>query len=178
MGKNRCGQLVLVLLCSLSVYGQNKEGKARLQQPADVVEVVVVPARAREIRKLLDVLPATPGGTNEANNLVDQTIAAYRKQYTSVPEEVWKTITSDLKKDFGPDRLGKTLAPIYANHFTDGEIRQLTAFFRSPVGRKWAAVMPEIQRETYNAGDGYGYLMGERVNKILIAKGFAVPTGR
>jgi len=162
----------------MSVYGQNKEGKARLQQPADVVEVGVSPARAREIRKLLDALPATPGGTNEANNLVDRTIAAYRKQYTSVPEEVWKTITSDLKKDFGPDRLGKTLAPIYANHFTDGEIRQLTAFFRSPVGRKWVAVMPEIQRETYNVGDGYGYLMGEQVNKILIAKGFAVPTGR
>lgn len=177
MGKLRCGHLMIILLCSVTVWGQNKDPK-REQQPPDIVAIIVSPAQAKEIRKLLDVLPETPGGTQQLNPMVDQILDVYRKRYTSVPEKLWKEITIQLKSDFDAERLAGSLAPIYANHFSDAEIKELTAFFRSPVGGKWSQLMPQIQRESYNAGDALGYQMGERINKILIAKGYAAPVGQ
>jgi hypothetical protein len=167
---------MIMLLCSVTVGGQNKDPKSE-QQPPDLVAIVVSPAQAKEIRKLLDVLPETPGGTQQLSPMVDQILDVYRKRYTSVPEKLWYQIAVQLKTDFDADRLAGSLAPIYANHFSDAEIKELTAFFRSPVGRKWSQLMPQLQRESYNAGDALGYLMGERINRILIAKGYAAPAG-
>ena len=45
-------------------------------------------------------------------------------------------------------------ASVYAQHFDEGELRELLAFQRSPLGRKIARLTPTIARETAQAIDG------------------------
>src|SRR5437868_2984785 len=56
---------VVLMLCITGVpadlaFGQDKEPREKQIQPADIVTVVVNPKEAKEIRKLLDLLPETP----------------------------------------------------------------------------------------------------------------------
>lgn len=53
------------------------------------------------------------------------------------------------------DDMMKEMVPLYARHFTADEIRQLTAFYHSPVGAKALSVMPQLMME--------GMQLGQRV---------------
>jgi hypothetical protein len=171
---------ILMMLCIASVsaglaLSQNKKPPEKETQPADIVTVLVSPKEAKEIRELLDLLPETPGGPQQTSQVIDKIIEAYRKAMPDVPNRVWQEITPQLKKDFGPDKMAEFLTPVYASRFTQDEIRQLVAFFQSPVGRKWFQKFGELQQGSYNAGNALGFLLGERISQTLKAKGYIVP---
>jgi hypothetical protein len=46
------------------------------------------------------------------------------------------------------DEFAAEFVPLYARHFTAAEIRQLAAFYMTPVGMKMVTVMPQIAVET------------------------------
>ena len=48
------------------------------------------------------------------------------------------------------------IAVIYASHFTADELRQLTAFYRGPVGQKFLQVMPRIMQDSMTIGQKFG----------------------
>ena len=48
------------------------------------------------------------------------------------------------------------IAVIYASHFTVDELRQLTAFYRGPVGQKFLQVMPRIMQDSMTIGQKFG----------------------
>jgi len=50
------------------------------------------------------------------------------------------------------DDMVKEMVPLYARHFTADEIRQLTAFYHSPVGAKALSVMPQLMMEGMQIG--------------------------
>jgi hypothetical protein len=48
------------------------------------------------------------------------------------------------------------IAVIYASHFTADELRQLTAFYRGPVGQKFLQIMPKIMQDSMTIGQKFG----------------------
>lgn len=54
--------------------------------------------------------------------------------------------------------------PIYAKYYTPDEIRQITAFYKTPVGAKTLTVTPQIINETMQAGF---LLFQPRVNAVM-----------
>ncbi|OON63877.1 hypothetical protein B0920_11185 [Massilia sp. KIM] len=50
------------------------------------------------------------------------------------------------------DEMVNEMVPLYANHFTTAEIKELTAFYRSPLGRKMLANMPKLSAESMALG--------------------------
>jgi hypothetical protein len=46
------------------------------------------------------------------------------------------------------DEIAAEMVPLYARHFSAAEIRQLAAFYRTPVGAKMVAAMPQIAGES------------------------------
>jgi hypothetical protein len=48
------------------------------------------------------------------------------------------------------------IAALYARHFTADELRQLTAFYRGPVGQKFLQNMPAISQESLAMGQKLG----------------------
>jgi hypothetical protein len=49
------------------------------------------------------------------------------------------------------DEMVNVSVEVYARHFTAAELREITAFYRSPVGTKLLAKMPELQQESMRA---------------------------
>jgi hypothetical protein len=64
---------------------------------------------------------------------------------------------SDILRDFMKkymtwDTLKDQYADIYARAFTEAELRELTAFYRSPIGKKMASALPQLMSEGAQLG--------------------------
>jgi hypothetical protein len=46
------------------------------------------------------------------------------------------------------DELFAEMTPLYARHFTAAEIKQMSAFYKTPVGKKMLSTMPQIMSES------------------------------
>lgn len=110
---------------------------------------------------------------------IDAQIAAMRHARPDVPDQFWQDFAVEFKSQASPDDLMKVILPIYDKHFTHQEIRQLIAFYESPLGRKISTTLPEIQRESVDAGRAWGEQLGDRMHKKLqqrlSEKGYRAP---
>jgi hypothetical protein len=62
------------------------------------------------------------------------------------------------------DEVIAEMVPLYANTYSVAEIRQLTAFYQSPVGQKMLVSMPRLMNESLAISNR---IMGPRVGKIM-----------
>ncbi len=62
------------------------------------------------------------------------------------------------------DEMGAAIVPLYARHFSVGEIEQMTAFYQSPVGAKMLSVMPQLMAESMQLSQK---IMMPRVSKLI-----------
>lgn len=77
-------------------------------------------------------------------------------------------IATALQKDLGDpklvDELYNQVVPLYARHFSADEVKALTAFYRSPAGKKSLQVMPMLMAES---GQAAQKLMQERITRAI-----------
>ena len=75
--------------------------------------------------------------------------------------------------------LMELIAQLYAKHFSVVEIRELTAFYRSPTGRKLIEKQPLIMQESMAVGQAWGQLMvpelTAKIRRILEERNLSVP---
>lgn len=62
------------------------------------------------------------------------------------------------------DDMINEMVPLYANTFTTAEINELTAFYRTPVGRKMMASMPKLSNESMAIGQK---VVMPRIGKLM-----------
>ncbi|MCD2518793.1 DUF2059 domain-containing protein [Massilia sp. G4R7] len=62
------------------------------------------------------------------------------------------------------DEMIDEMVPLYANNYTVDEIKQLTAFYQSPVGRKMMTLMPKLAGESMAIGQR---IMNPRIGKLM-----------
>ena len=55
-----------------------------------------------------------------------------------------KTMLDFFEKYMGWDSIKDEMAGIYTKHFSGAEIREIQKFYKTPVGKKWSKLMPEI----------------------------------
>ena len=110
---------------------------------------------------------------------IEAQITAMRRSRPDVPDQFWQDFTAEFKRQASPDDLMKVILPIYDRHFTHQEIRQIIAFYESPLGRKISTTLPEIQQESVEAGRAWGEQLGDRMNaelkQRLAEKGYKTP---
>src|SRR5438105_2713506 len=100
--------LILVLLACQTTRAQSEKRK-QSESVEDVTTTTASPENRREIRYLLDVMGATPGGTQQYAQMIDNVFAIYRKQFPRVPETLWMELSSEIKRDFGPNKIMEVL---------------------------------------------------------------------
>ena len=54
-----------------------------------------------------------------------------------VPAKDWEEVKKFMREEFTAETIIEMYLPIYSRHFTAQEVKQLIAFYQSPVGRKW-----------------------------------------
>jgi hypothetical protein len=91
-----------------------------------------------------------------------------RKAEMANVERRMPVITAALQKDMNDpkmvDELYNQVVPLYARHFTQDEVKALTAFYRSPAGKKSLEVMPVLMGESAQAAQK---IMQERAKRIV-----------
>jgi len=66
------------------------------------------------------------------------------------------------------DELTDVLANVYAANFTADELRDMSAFYRSPTGQKVLQLLPTIAQQSMQAGQAYGHRISEEIKQRLI----------
>ncbi len=74
-------------------------------------------------------------------------------------------VAANMEKEYAPrvDELVDMSARIYASHFTEAELRQLLAFYQSPVGRKAIVEEPKALDESMASGGQWGENLSDEI---------------
>jgi uncharacterized protein len=115
-------------------------------------------------RQLLELTGAGKGGIQMMNNM----IASFKTTFTAVPVEFW----DEFMKEANPAEMVDLLVPIYIKYYTDAELMQLLAFYKSPIGQKVIEQLPLISQDSYKVGEEWGRKIGEKVAERLKDKGY------
>jgi hypothetical protein len=66
------------------------------------------------------------------------------------------------------NELEDSMVEIYANNFSGAELRELTAFYKSPTGQKFLQKTPLVTQQTMAAGQKFGQSAGAEAQKEMI----------
>ncbi len=129
----------------------------------------VGPEKDAAIRRLIVVTQAAELAV--AN--LEAALPAQRAAMPNVPDIFWDEFAKRARADV--PRFVDMLIPIYARHFTLAELRQLIAFYESPLGRRVVAEQTGITRESVAAGQRWGGQIGIEVGQELARRGVTIP---
>lgn len=134
------------------------------------------PARKADIVRLMEA----SGHKSMARQLIEQyarqSMGMVKKLRSDIPAEAMPAVERDLhalllEKMDAPGGLFEQLAPVYAKRFSEEEVRELLAFYESPLGRKAVGSLPAMTREATETAQrlGIGLLpeLNRRVNETL-----------
>lgn len=60
--------------------------------------------------------------------------------------------------------------PVYGKYFSDQEVKDLTKFYESPLGRKAVTAVPQIMTETQALGRQWGEKIGRETMQEVLAE--------
>lgn len=122
-------------------------------------------AKVRLIRQLI----AKARLTDQAVQAIEQQIPAQRAANPRVPAAFWDRFLEQARARAG--ELEEGYVTLYDRHFTAAEIRELLAFYESPIGKRFLAEQPALMREGIALGQEWGSRIGADVGRTLSAEG-------
>ncbi|MFN7923081.1 MAG: DUF2059 domain-containing protein [Bryobacteraceae bacterium] len=136
-------------------------------------------SKRQDILTLMDV----SGAVNTLTQIFSrETVEAQMRQMImkNVPagkEQEAETFIREFSNDFAaeaPKHIGELkdkVAEIYDKYYSAQDIKDLIAFFKTPVGQKLVTIAPKVAVESMQIGQGWGMdlgkQIGERVSKRL-----------
>ena len=151
---------VLVLLGGYAAgqsLPQGSASKPKTDSPAVAANPKVDPAKEADIRQLIQI--------TGADKLADQMMSGMETNLkpgliTAFPPGEYREKLVTLFFEKFHSKASLTLVdlviPSYDKYFSDAEIRELTAFYQTPVGKKAITVMPQLMNEVMQASQTWG----------------------
>ncbi len=153
-----CARYALVGLVALAITGHAKPALADNPSPASILI-------AKQIIQLKNVntmfQPLVRGVIEKVKNQFMQTNFMWAKDLNE--------IAADLHKEYDPRaaELVDATARIYAQHFTEAELKDMLTFYQSPLGRKMIVEEPKVIDESLaNAGQWGDNLSEEVIDRM------------
>ena len=108
----------------------------------------------------------TPRETYQATfeQVAKQMLASMRQAGQQFPPDVESKLVQAITEVLPYDEMMNWAVEVYAPRFTTEEIRQLIAFYKTPIGNKLAKLQPEISGEV---GRKMGAVMVQRLPEAL-----------
>ncbi len=116
-------------------------------------------AKATHIRELLEVTGSAKMGIQMMHAMIE----SYKNSYPKTGDAFWDSFMAEVKAD----DLVNLIIPIYAKYYTDEDIIQLTAFYKTPIGQKTIQIMPGLMKESLGVGQAWGKELGEKALKKM-----------
>jgi uncharacterized protein len=113
-----------------------------------------------------DLLNASGAG-NMTKQMVQQMLNMQKQTKPDVPGEVWEEIMGEVDTE----ELMILIAPVYAQHFTVEEMKEIIAFYKTPAGKKMVEKQPAMMQQTMMLGQKWGMELEQKITTILKEKG-------
>jgi hypothetical protein len=96
--------------------------------------------------------------------VVEQTKGALLQTNPQLSKDL-NEVSAQLRTEFGPkrDELVTEAAKRYAQRFSDQELKDLVAFFKTPLGKKMLTLEPQVLDDTFNFVQQWAPRLGEDV---------------
>lgn len=137
-----------------------------------VLALQSAPALAQEAEKTKEVLAAElieiTGGGSTATEMIQAMSAQLRLMYGTVPDPVWNEMFGEVEAR----ELAALIVPIYAKRFSRDDLRDLVAFYRTPLGQRLVEATPGILEESMLVGGEWAQLKAAEIVERLRAKGY------
>ena len=97
-------------------------------------------------------------------NVVEQAKSMFEQQNPALGKDL-STVAAKLRTDLAPrmTEVNNEIAKAYASHFTESELREMLAFYKSPVGRKMIAEEPKAIAQAVNFAQSWAQKFSEEV---------------
>ena len=118
--------------------------------------------------KLIKEMLELSGASKMALQTMELMVSSFKKQMPSVANDFW----NEFMKEANADELTNMIVPVYAKHYTEDELKELIAFYKTPIGKKMVEKLPQIAQESYGIGEQWGKALGEKVAAKLKAAGY------
>lgn len=112
------------------------------------------PATEKTIRSLLE----TTGSGSLGKQMIQQMLPAMKKMAPNAPEDFW----TDFMKEINPDDIIAMTIPVYQKNFTEEDLLETIAFYKSPVGQRLIAKLPIVLQESTQIGQQWGQELAKR----------------
>jgi hypothetical protein len=103
--------------------------------------------------------------------MMPQVIGNLKKINANIPQAAWDDFarlgTEEFKKSLA--ELEEPIIAIFDKNFTDDEIKQLTVFYKTPLGQKVVTQMPVVMQQSAQLGQTWGAQVGARVAERIRA---------
>jgi hypothetical protein len=135
----------------------------------------VTAAERKKITELMDILGAENISRQAGPMLAGRLSYALKQADPQIDEKAFRVvseITSEVLAARSPD-LREKMIGLYDTHFTEAEIDELLAYYRSPIGRKFLDTMPTLMKESMDLAvtDATVAEIQKKVNEKLRADG-------
>jgi hypothetical protein len=147
--------MLAVVFMAVSTEAARAEARSPTQPSANAIKV------AREILELKDSRflyePMVPGVIERVKSMLLQTNPTLGKDL--------EVVATSLRKTFAPrtSELLSSIATLYASRFSEAELREIAAFYRSPTGKKVIEFEPRIFDEALDGLKGWQEKFAEDV---------------
>jgi hypothetical protein len=148
--------VVLAHSPSIRVIAQEKSSPA--PKPAAQAPANINPQKAARIRELMDVT----GAKNMGQQLLEAGMEQFRSSVLdSRPDnprakQFVEAFVTRFQKHFDADSLNERVIPIYDKYLTTEDLEGLLDYYQSTLGQRMLKVLPEVTRESQEAGFALG----------------------
>jgi hypothetical protein len=99
-----------------------------------------------------------------------QMLSNFQSSYKDVPSDFWEKFKSEIDSA----DLVTPIIPVYLKYYTENDLDQLIAFYKTPVGQKIISVTPQLMLESMKVGQDWGRQVAEKVFKEMSEKGYKI----
>jgi hypothetical protein len=137
-----------------------------------VATIAVLPARAQDIaaahlaagREFVEAKGAVAAFDTAIPGIIDQVRGNFLQTNPDLGKPLTEVATA-LRTEFGPRRaeIVTILARSYALRFSEAELKEGVAFYRTPLGRKLVAEEPTVVDESFNRLQDWSNRIAEEI---------------
>ena len=145
---------------------------AMLALPHPAAAQALDPVFEQDIKKMLEVTGAMRLGEQMSGTILQQMSQSMRQANPNIPPRMFEIATEVTQalfiKEF-PSLLPKLVAT-YAKVLTHDEVKQLLAFYATPLGKRMIEVMPALQQAGAQAGQEWAQQLVPQLQSELLAR--------
>lgn len=138
--------LLALVSCSCIIFAQSAAKKAKIEE-----FLLVTGSKEMGMQAMEDI------------------IAMYRDGYSTVPEKFWNSFLQEAKSS---DDFIEMLIPIYDKYYTEEDLEQLIAFYKSPIGKKMVAQQSDLMKESMQVGQVWGANLAAKILEKMKEEGY------